>query len=277
MEPSHLVRFALVLVLLAPAAASAESAAVREAIHHYEYGDYAAASRGLSEALALGIDDPAEKTRARKYLASAWHVQGELQRARKVIELLLTDDPTESVDAALFPPKFVAFFESVRAELPARPAPQAEVADSGKPAGAEAPISDKPLAQADPLPPPPPPPLVLTPPPPEPPSLALAFVPFGVGQFANGSPRKGAFFLTTEVVAFGAFAVALTAFESKKLPGSPGPFQCTNPNPCRFSDASVASRLETVYLTSLYTGLAITALGIADAIIENRSLAAESP
>lgn len=272
MDPSHLLRFVLVLVSLVPALASAESAAVREAIHHYEYGDYAAASRGLSEALALGLEDPGEKTRARKYLASAWHLQGELQRARKAIELLLVDDPAASVDAALFPPKFVAFFESVRAELPSRPAP---------PADAQASISDKPLAQPDPLPPPPPPPLVLKPPPPEPPSLALAFVPFGVGQLANGSPRKGAFFLTSEVVAFGVFAVALTAFESKKLDESPGLFQCTTANPCKFSPANLpsASRLQTVYLTSLYTGLAITALGIADAIIENRSLeaAADSP
>jgi hypothetical protein len=247
--------------------ALARDSGLQQAIGSYELGEYDAATRGLSEALAAGIDDPHERLEAREYLAAAWHAKGDEPRARRMIEQILGEDREATVDAALFPPRFVELFGSVRASLPApTPAPKEEP----KPR----PTTGEPLVVV------PPPPLALAPKPPsEPPSLALAFVPFGVGQFANGSPRKGAFFLAGETIAFGSFAVALTAFESKKLPGSPGLFQCTATNPCRFSDASQASRLQTVYLASLYTGAALTVLGIAEAVIENRSLAeaAESP
>lgn len=270
MPPSLLRRPPAALLLLLALSASparADTAAVDAAVGLYEYGDYDGAARGLSAALATGLEGR-ERTRARTYLASTWQAQGDAPRARKVVEQLLAEDRTARIDPALFPPRFLELFESVRAALPA-PAPLP--VDPPKPAD-PLPAKDVPRLPQLAFPPPP---LVILPPRPEPAPLALAFVPFGVGQFANDSPKKGAFFLAAETLAFGAFAVALTAFESKKLPGSPGPFSCTDAAPCQFSpaDASAASRLQTTYLVSLYTGLAMAAVGIVDAVIENRAIA----
>ncbi len=95
------------------------------------------------------------------------------------------------------------------------------------------------------------------------PPLALAFVPFGVGQFANHAPVKGTAFLVGEVAAFTTFGVTLGMFESEKLPGSGGMFQGG-----AFRDTSKAQGLETAYLVSFWTGVALAAAGVVDAVIE---------
>jgi hypothetical protein len=93
-------------------------------------------------------------------------------------------------------------------------------------------------------------------------SLAWAFLPFGVGQFANDSPVKGAIFCVAEALAFGTFAVTLGAFESKKIAGplfGGGTFAD--------ADKSLAKQLEITYLIAFWTGVALAAVGIVDAIV----------
>lgn len=92
--------------------------------------------------------------------------------------------------------------------------------------------------------------------------LALAFVPFGVGQFANHSPVKGSLLLGGEVAAFATAGVALWRFESSKIPGSGGLFEGG-----RFRDPAAAASLQSVYLTAVWTGVALAAVGIVEALV----------
>jgi hypothetical protein len=95
-----------------------------------------------------------------------------------------------------------------------------------------------------------------------PPPLALAFVPLGVGQFANRSPVKGSLFAAGEVAAFGVFGVALSRFEAAKLPGSGGLFQGG-----KFADPAGAQSLQTTYMTAFWIGVGLVAVGLVDALV----------
>lgn len=255
---------ALAPLLAAAAPAALHDPAVEEAVRQYEEGAYAPAVERLQAALAGGLGDASERTRARSYLASALLSLKEEAQARATLAAMLADDPAATVDPSIFPPRLLQLLEEAR-RAAGRPVPKPEP----KP---EPPPTDLPRATGGPQPPP----LQLAPKPRrEAPSLGLAFVPFGVGQFANGSPRKGAFFLGSELLAYGTFAVALGVFESKKLPGSPGPFQCTDAKPCRFA-SSADEVWQPVYLAALYTGIALTVAGIVEAIVENRTIASEA-
>jgi hypothetical protein len=91
-------------------------------------------------------------------------------------------------------------------------------------------------------------------------SLAWAFLPFGVGQFANDSPVKGTLFCVAETLAFATFAASLGAFEADKLSGplfGGGTFR----------DPELAKKLELTYLITFWTGIALAVVGIVDAIV----------
>ena len=91
-------------------------------------------------------------------------------------------------------------------------------------------------------------------------SLAWAFLPFGVGQFANDSPVKGALFCVAETLAFATFAASLGAFEANKLSG---PLFGGG----TFKDTELAKKLELTYLIAFWTGVALAVVGIVDAIV----------
>jgi len=95
-----------------------------------------------------------------------------------------------------------------------------------------------------------------------PPPLALAFVPLGVGQYANRSPVKGTLLLAGQAGAFATFGWALSRFEAQKLPGSGGLFQGG-----RFEDPAAAATMQKTYLTAFWVGVGLVAVGIADALI----------
>ncbi|MBI5545977.1 MAG: tetratricopeptide repeat protein [Deltaproteobacteria bacterium] len=242
----------LLVALLGAASSEAPTPGVAEAVQSYENGEYAPAVEGFEKAIAAGIASRSERSLARLYLASALLSLKEADRARTVLAALVADDPSATADTAIFPPRLLQLLEESRRAAGPRPAP----------------ARDESVSKAD-LPLAPPPPLLLVPaaPPAEPPAFALALVPFGVGQFANGSPRKGALFLSGELLAYGTFAVGLGVFQAKVVGhDSNGTVILQNQ-----SD----NRWQVLYLAALYTGLAITAVGIVDAIIENRSLAAD--
>ena len=98
----------------------------------------------------------------------------------------------------------------------------------------------------------------------EPAPLIFAFIPFGVGQFANEEPVKGALFLAGEAIAFGTFAGALAAFEANKVDGG---FLEGG----RFRDPELARTLQTVYLVAFWTGAALAGTGIVEALVSRPS------
>lgn len=91
-------------------------------------------------------------------------------------------------------------------------------------------------------------------------SVAWAFVPFGIGQYANGQTIKGTLFCVAEVLAFATAAVSLGAFESNKIDGA---FLKWG----QFKDPARAQKLQTAYLVAFWSGVALAAIGVADALI----------
>lgn len=233
-----MIRSTLLGVFLATASAGAvplESLApVEQEVTRYESGDYLGAAEALQEVLLAKGLTKAEEERARTYLAAAHFALGNLEQSREQLVALVKLAPGATVDPLIFPSRFVALLEEVRREV--RPTLF--------------------------------PPLLEPLPPRKSASLALALTPFGAGQFANGAPKKGVFFLSAEVLAFGTAAATLIAFESSKLPGSPGLFGCSERVPCRFEDPAQAQLLQTVSFAAFWTGTAIAAAGIVDALLD---------
>lgn len=232
MPAARLLAIVVLAAAASPVLAAPRAESVAKGVHLYEYGDYESATQVLVSALAAGLAGQEDRTTARTYLAAALYAQNDATRARKVLRSLLAEDRTAVAEATAFPPRFVELFDETRRELGIPPP------GAGKP----------------------PPRLTLDGPPKERASLGVTLVPFGVGQFAEGSPGKGAVFLGGELVAFGTFAVSLSAFEAKKVDG---PFLGGG----TFDDPAGARRLQTIYLVSFWSGVAIAAIGVADAVI----------
>jgi len=281
---------------LSPSNALAQSpsaSSLQAGIERYQEGDYDEAAARLEQCLTSGLANSRDRVEALLHLAAARHAQGKLEEARRAATELLRQEPETEVSAGLFPPRFLELMAAVRAELqPSAPrdAPAAlESQDSPLPSNpgpasqdtAATPgdaASNRPTLEPE-LPTPMPPvrlaedaprAIRVDAPLPEPrrASLGAALIPFGVGQFANGSPRKGAVFLASETIAFATSAVTFVLFESSKLPGSPGAVQCTAAAPCRFENPRTADALQLAYLTAFYTGVALMVAGIADALLE---------
>lgn len=222
------------LVLLATSAGAAASEPLEAGVARYESGDYQGAADALAMVLAEAQFGREQEERARTYLAAAHFALGHLQQARAQLIALVKLAPGVTVDPQIFPSRFVALLEEVRRDVRPNLIP---------------PLLDPPLARQSA-------------------SLALALIPFGVGQFANEAPYKGAFFLGAEVLAFGTAAAAFAAFEANKLPGSPGPFGCFAETPCRFADPAQAQTLQMVYLAAFWTGTAIATAGVVEALLD---------
>jgi hypothetical protein len=92
--------------------------------------------------------------------------------------------------------------------------------------------------------------------------VGWAFVPFGVGQFANDQPVKGTLFCVSEVALFLTAGTALGVFEASKVNG--GFMQGGD-----FRDTGQAKVLEVVYLAAFWAGVALMAVGIVDALVVN--------
>ena len=173
----------------------------------YEEGDYTHA-RDLLVAFLRTDRHPVDELReAHTYLAASYFFLGDKPDARRQLEQLFRKDHFARIDPVTFPPEIVDLGDEVLKQLEheerADPEPKAEVKPEPRPEPRPEPAPKpdvKPnqiiITKSDPTAQPRP--MVLKPAPP----LALAFVPFGVGQFANEQYLKGAVFATLEVVAF---------------------------------------------------------------------------
>ncbi|MCB9650071.1 MAG: tetratricopeptide repeat protein [Deltaproteobacteria bacterium] len=242
---------AVILTLLALSAPAPE-AVLKGAIEDFEFGEHAQAAEKLRTVLEpIALESRENVIVARQYLGACYYLLGDKQKARTQFSMLLALDPQHRLDPAVFSPALVKLFEQVRAETG--------------------------LALKEPEPPPPPPTKTTPPPPPpqlavvpppahEPHSRALALVPFGVGQFANRHPVRGGLFLGSEVGLLTTAVVTFAMFESLKVEEVTPDGRVLQVY-FRPEDVDRANTLQNVYLATFWSGVAVMALGIVEALI----------
>jgi hypothetical protein len=244
------------LVLLATASSETPEGILKSAIEDFEFGEHAQAAEKLRKV----TEPPQLKSKedlivARQYLGACYHLMDDKVKAKAQFSMLLALDPKHKLDPEVFSPALVEFFEQVRTETglalqkadEGPPKPPADPPDKKIETHTE--IEPKPATQNPPI--------------------ALAFVPLGVGQFNNRQPVRGAIVAAAEV---GLFATAITTyflFNGLKVPDDQRPASC-NPDSACFKnqdDASLASTYQTIYLVTFWTGIAVTVIGIVEALV----------
>lgn len=227
------------LLLSSSFAVAAKNAKVTEAILLYDKTEFAKAKDRLVTLVDLPSLTDEDRIAALTYLAASYHAVGDASSAKAQLLRLARSFPAARVDPGLFLPELVALADEARGEV-AREEPQPKPVEK---AGAVEPTPGAAPGVAR----------VTSPP------LVYAFIPFGVGQFKNGDTGKGALFLGAEVLTLGACAVTLTMFENSKVSGrflKDGVFK----------DQAEANTLQTIYLATFWTGLAIVVGGMVEAI-----------
>jgi hypothetical protein len=238
-----------------PSAPTSVEAELRSAIDDYEFGEHAQAAKKLVRLLEpLRLTRAEDVILARQYLGACHFLLDDRTRAESEFAKTLALDPEHKLDPGVFSPAIVQFFEDVRARTGLGLRPREEPRPSPPPSPAPSPA---------PTPPP-----AVGPPAPVPPALALAFVPFGVGQFANAQPVKGVAFAVVEVGLFVTAAAAFVTFQGLQCP----PTECA-PDPRgaavfrNVEEASRASTAQSVALATFYAGLGVAVFGIVDALV----------
>jgi tetratricopeptide (TPR) repeat protein len=112
MTPRHLLL--LVLLLLAPGLARADSLSLQPGIQLYENGEYEAATQVFTQILADPQRSPQDRGEARVYLAASLHALGRVDETRQQFEVLAREHPEQRVDAVRFLPELVALAEAIR-------------------------------------------------------------------------------------------------------------------------------------------------------------------
>lgn len=244
------------LALLASQAAADPASTLKSAIEDFEFGEHGKAAEKLAPLLnPIQLASAEDVIVARQYLGACYYLMDQRSRAEAEFAKILALDSEHKLDPQVFSPALVQFFEDVRSRtgLTLKKPPES------------------PPKKAVELP------TVVAPPAPAEPPLALAFVPFGGGQFNNRQPIRGTAFLVGEV---GLFATALATFfmfqdvvAGHEKPD--GTIEFTDR-----ADADHAQALQTVYLTTFYVGLGVVALGIIEALVSypgEESAAAVAP
>ncbi len=149
-------------------------ATFEEAVNSFKYQDFDNAVPQLRTLLyPTPRVDRRREWQVREYLgASLWWV-GSKNEANDEFTALLVRDALHKLDPAVYPPKMITDFETLRENL-VRLGVIKGVVQVPEPVEIG-----------------------------QPPPFGLMFMPLGVGQFANHSPGKGAAFLTTELVLAG--------------------------------------------------------------------------
>ncbi|MEY3015659.1 MAG: hypothetical protein RIT45_4394 [Pseudomonadota bacterium] len=155
----------------------------QDAVNAFRYQDFDYAIPRLRALLYPKVRLEREREwKAREYLGASLWWTGKKQEALDEFTALLVRNPTARLDPASYPPQIIKDFETLRSNL----------VRLGVIRPGQKPRPEKP--RATPFEPP----------------LALALFPFGVGQFANAEPYKGALFLGSEAaLAGGSLAIYL--------------------------------------------------------------------
>ncbi len=251
----------LAIAALLLSASPLPESVLKTAIEDFEFGEHGAAAAKLSEILKPGVMESKENVIvARQYLGACYHLLGKTDQARTQFSMLLALDASHRLDPAVFSPALVKLFEKVRAEtgLALKEPPRAS-----PPPPPPAQVMPRPAPPQSPLP------KVVQPAPPphEPHSAALSLIPFGAGQFANKHPVRGALFAAAEVGLLTTAIVTFAKFESLKVERIDG--VTGDRIDVRFlpKDVDTANRLQSIYLATFWTGMAVMAAGIVEALI----------
>lgn len=219
-------------------------------------GDYVRAARDLAALLARGDSAAVRTVRtvARKYLAASYFAQGERTDAERIIRELLDDDPTARLDPVQFERGFVRLYDDVvRAMQRTLDRNLAEQAEARRRAEVERANRQELLGQ-----------LLNTEARVELVPRWEMFVPFGVGQFANGQNVAGVLFLLAESVFIGgavASAIVDQTLASPTLPA--GNWDSTDAVDSQRADLATTMRI--LNWTSLTLFAATTVAGVVHA------------
>lgn len=118
----------LAAAFISVALVAGPSGPVVQALASYDRGEYLAAATLLERVLGSGVDDQAERHKARLYLAASYSAMGDAPASERVLTVLLREAPTLAIDSALFPPPFLVRIEAVRASLKLQPVEKPVVA-----------------------------------------------------------------------------------------------------------------------------------------------------
>jgi tetratricopeptide (TPR) repeat protein len=178
---------ALLCLALCSAPAGGAEAALATAEEAYYEGRYSDAITALERVVERKDAKPAVQKAALKTIAFCQFLLGDNRAAKEAWLRLLAIDPEYKVDPVEASPEIVRFFERIKPAA-AKPASEVITAAPAEPPAAVAPPAGLPAA--------------------EPTSergcgVLLCFVPFGVGQFANGNLAKGALFAGLEALFLG--------------------------------------------------------------------------
>jgi hypothetical protein len=105
--------FLLVVLLLASGSAWAQ----RTEVQLYESGDYEAAIQRCEQELADARRPPAQHAQSRVYLAASLHALGQVEQARKHLEILAREHPEQQVDPVRFPPELVELAKVIHQQV----------------------------------------------------------------------------------------------------------------------------------------------------------------
>ncbi|MGC4123067.1 MAG: hypothetical protein QM765_52565 [Myxococcales bacterium] len=91
--------------------------------------------------------------------------------------------------------------------------------------------------------------------------VGWALLPFGIGQYANGEPVKGALICISEILLFATSAAALGIVESSKVES----YGFMNGG--KVQDPDIGKALVITYMTAFWVGVAVVGIGIIDALV----------
>lgn len=236
----------------APSTKKSAAAQLAEGRLAYERGDYPGAVRILVPllypAIVLATEDAVIE--AHRLLVLSYLLQKKDGEAEEEAHSILALRPNYQLDPIMDPPTAVAFFDSVRKrqderlrELRARERAEVEARqkeeDRKRRAAAERVFVRRDVRQN---------------------SRVVATIPFGVGQWQNGQPRKAALFLSSELL-FGALSLGSYVALERKYPVS----AATNHRTYPASDSDLAQALLGLQLGAGIAFWATMAWGIIDA------------
>ena len=163
------------------------------AVRTFQYQDYGRAQKLFQELLYpdVVLEEVDQIRDAREYLGAAEWFLGNQEAARQEFTSLLINWSNHELDPFYYPPDLISFFESLRLELVQlklikdRPKPKPEEEEDGN----EGAVYEKETVNIQ--------------------SPVMPWIPFGVGQFANGDVSLGTTFLILES---GLLATAITSY-----------------------------------------------------------------
>ena len=229
---------AAVTLAAAPARADSAEKSLKLGVYAYEHGDYAEAIASLSGVLSpLRLTAEDDVAQARKYLGASLFFSGKKDEAAEEFKRLLLLNPDLRLDAFVFPPQLVLFFDEVKASCK----DQLDKARAQRLLKESLRVGERRVELR---------------------SLYVNAIPFGAPQFQNGDRVKGWVLLGAEAALL---ALNVAAFWAARSYADGGGYYATE------ADRSGASTWRTIQLTSLGLFGGAWAYGVADGLIYYRA------